>query len=79
MVYFCSASIQSSPDNRPHISHNGATPLPTVGSPVGTPGNSESTYIPGMEHLTKTKLVNVLIPLNRMIGLGKIWDLNLKV
>lgn len=76
-MYFCSVSIQSSPDNCPHISLNGSTPLPPVGS--GTSGSSDSTYNPGMEHLTQAKLVNVLIPLSTTTGLGQIWDWNLEV
>ena len=32
-----------------------------------------------MEHMNKAKLISVLIPLTRVISLGKIWDLNLEV
>lgn len=77
MVYFCPASIRSFPDNCPPLSLNGSIPLPTVR--FGTSGSFGSTYNPGIEYMIKDKLVNVLIPLTRMMGLGKDWDLNLEL
>lgn len=52
-------------------------PLSAVGS--GTTRGLNSTCNPGEEHIPKSKLINVLMPLANMIGSGRVLDLNLEV
>ena len=52
-------------------------PLSAVGS--DTTRGLNSTCNPREEHIPKSKLINVLMPLANMIGSGRVLDLNLEV